>query len=97
MDKIYHVIWAREAKNSLKNICSSARANSDSHADKLKNAVFQLAFSLDKHPNRFPKIKLNTPNLNVRFAIVFNLKIYFQVDDNKLNVTIVDILYAKAK
>ena len=76
-------------------MCLAAKAKSDTYHSKIKKAVFDLAHSLHKSPNRFPKNKQQIGNFNIRFATVFNLEVYFEIDEWSLQVTIINLQYTK--
>ncbi len=53
MNKTYRVLWDNEAKASLKSIVAYLKQDSPVAAQKVKQALVQLAASLQQMPNRF--------------------------------------------
>lgn len=92
MKPSYRVLWDNEAKAALKSIIAYIKQDSPAAAQKVKQALLQLAASLEQMPDRFSAEPYLAGKLgNYRSVSKWHYKIIYRVTEQE--VLILDIFH----
>ncbi|MGV3503454.1 MAG: type II toxin-antitoxin system RelE/ParE family toxin [Adhaeribacter sp.] len=92
MKPLYRVLWDNEAKAALKSIIVYIKQDPPAAAQKVKQALLQLAASLEQMPDRFSaEPYLAGKPGNYRSVSKWNYKIIYRVTEQE--VLILDIFH----
>ncbi len=90
--KRYHVVWSPRATTSLREVYDFINKNSPQGAKRVASELAKLALSLETMPNRFPvEPLLKDESVEFRFAVKWNYKLIYVVEEDAARVVIVQI------